>query len=144
MASTQSAPRIAVGPTALRADPKHLSEEERVDRWRVLAAEAEKERTEGEHHHQRQRGHHVVAAAAAEKADPECSREREDAEAEQRADPNQARPGGAGEGAVGDRVGREGRAAQDGEEADHAGDHGDDAGDGPGVDHEPREHRARP
>ena len=95
------------------ADPEHLAEEQRVDLGRVLGAQAEEERTEPEHHDERQRRHHVVAAAPAEQPIPSAPEQREDAEPEERADADQARPGGAGEGAVGDRVRDERRAAQD-------------------------------
>ena len=56
---------------------------------------------------------------------PSAPGEREDAEPEDGAESEQGRAGGAGERAVGDRVGGERGAAQDGEEADDARDHGD-------------------
>ncbi len=50
----------------------------------------------------------------------------EDAQPEQRADADQAGPGGTGEGTVGDGVGLEGGSPEDDEEADHPSDDGDD------------------
>ena len=108
------------------ADAEDLAEQQRVDLGRVFDAEAEEQRAEPEHEDERQRGGDVVAAAAAEHPDAERAAEREHAEPDDRVDADQAGGGGAGERAVGDRVGDERRAAQHDEEPDRAADDGDD------------------
>ncbi len=77
-----------------------------------------------------------MAAPASEHSDPEGSGEGEHPKPEESADSDQGRAGGAREGPVGDRVRRERRTAQDGEEADNTADECDDARDLPSVDHE--------
>ena len=59
------------------ADPEHLTEQQRIDLGRVLAAKAEEERAQAEHEHQRERGRDVATAAAPEQPNPECSCHRE-------------------------------------------------------------------
>ncbi len=129
-------------PQLVGADAEHLAEQQRVDLWGVLDAEAEKQGAEREHQHERQRSHRVAAPASAERADSERPEQREDAEADDRVDADQAGAGSAREGTVGNRVSNERRAAQHDEESDHAGDNRDDARHLPGIDHESGEHRS--
>ena len=129
------------------ADPEHLAEQQRVGLLGVLAADADEQRAEPEHEHQPERGHHVVASLAAlsfraEGADAEGAADREDRQAPQHVDAEQAGAGRAGERAVRYRVGRERLAAQHREEPDHARDHGDDGRGDPGVQHQAGEHSA--
>ena len=62
------------------ADSEDLAEQQRVDLWGVLDAEAQEQRAEGEHRHEREGGRDVVAAPAAEQADRQSAAEREHAE----------------------------------------------------------------
>ena len=75
---------------------------------------------------------------------PEGGQHGEGAQTDERVDAQKGSPCRAGEGAVRDGVGREGRAAEDDEEADDPGDDGDDGGHDPGVGHESREHGYSP
>jgi len=125
-----------------RADAQDLAKEQREDLGLVLNALAEKGRSEGEHHDQREGGDGVGASAPREPADAEGGTQREDAEANERVDADQIRAGRAGESAVRDCVGREGRATQYDKESHDSRHDGHDCARLPGVDHEAREHQA--
>ena len=141
MAAMQSGAEGGDGQDLGGADAEDLAEQQGVDLRLVLGGAGQERGAEGEHHDQGEGGHDVLTAAPAQRADPEGAQEREDGQADEGVDAEQAGAGRAGEGALGDGVGGERRAAQHDEEADHAGDDGDDRRRGPGVHHEAGEHR---
>ncbi len=126
-----------------RAHAEDLAEEQREDLGLVLRAETQERRAEGQHHHQRQRrdgvgssrvdsGHRCPGPPPKEKT-PRPIRG---------LSADEVRAGGAGEGAVGDGVRRERRAAQHDEESDDATDDGHHRPHLPRVHHEAAEHHA--
>ena len=111
-AATQASARTATGRICAGADAEDLAEEQRVDLRLVLGGPGQERGAEGEHHDEREGRRDVVAPAAAERADAEGAQEREDGQADEGADAEQAGAGRAGERALGDGVGGERRAAQ--------------------------------
>jgi len=105
-----------------RAHAQVLAEEQREDLWLVLRALAQELSAKRQHHDQDQRGDHIGPASPAHRPDAECGEQREHPQADEGVDADQVGAGGAGEGAIGNGVSREGRAPEHEEEADHPGD----------------------
>src|ERR1019366_7702164 len=130
------------GEEVKRRHAEEVAEEQCEDLLLELPGLAEKRRPECQQHHERERRGDVRPTSPTERADQERGEQREHAETNKGAHPDEVRPCGTSERAVRDRVGGECRASEHDTEADHARNNRDDRGDLPRIDHEAGEHGA--